>query len=156
MKRIDNIYDVVKRLCGFIDPVGDSAIDETRMLNLKDTLGLVDELIDDIIEVSKNADRHEHSMKEMGKLSHLYLVGLRDKLSEIAEYRIKNLRVGSSYVLFGTGMRTYDPVTVTIRKFVETGAICDINDVYPAQHVLVKYDIFELNGIDTSNVVKKV
>ena len=156
MKRLDNIYDVVKRLCGFIDPVGDASVDETRMLNLKDTMKLVDGLVDDIIEVSKNSDRHEHSMNEMGKLSFDFLKELRNKLDDVLVYKIKDVRVGCSYELYKTGMRSYDPVTVTIRKFVETGAICDIDDVYPAQHVLVKYDIFELNGIDTSNVVKKV
>lgn len=91
----------------------------------------------------------------MGKLSHLYLVGLRDKLNEIIAYKVKDVRVGSSYLLFGTGVRSYEPVTVMIRKLEEAGAICDINDVYPCQQVLVKYDVFESNGIDKSSSVKK-
>ena len=38
MKRIENIYEVTKRLCGMIEPQGESNIDEVRFQNLQDTI----------------------------------------------------------------------------------------------------------------------
>lgn len=83
MNRIENIYEVTQRLCGEIEPVGDSNIDRIRLQNLKDTIDVTESLIQDIIDVSKNKVRYESSMKVSGNTANSYLKELREQLNQL-------------------------------------------------------------------------
>lgn len=70
----DQILEVINKLVGEIDPVGDSHEDGKRTENLKTYLQIWDKMhtkIDDI--AYRRKDRQEHSVKEMVKLCNLYL-----------------------------------------------------------------------------------
>lgn len=61
------LKDVVRKLIGPVDPVGDSNIDRERLKNLMELTTLVDFLVGDIdLIASENTDRVEHSMKTAG------------------------------------------------------------------------------------------
>lgn len=66
-------YDVIKKLTGKIEPVGESHTDDKRLENLKETVVIVEQLLNDIYQVAKNESRHEHSMKVAGKYAREYL-----------------------------------------------------------------------------------
>jgi hypothetical protein len=55
--------DVVKKLIGNINPIGQSSVDEERFNNLKDMCDLVNNLVGLIDDVAwLNRDSHEHSV----------------------------------------------------------------------------------------------
>jgi hypothetical protein len=56
-------YDVVKKLIGPIDPVGDSSRDGARYGNLQEMCILVDKLLFEIHTVSQESESQEHSVK---------------------------------------------------------------------------------------------
>ena len=60
------LYDVVTKLVGPIQPVGDSGADKARLENLEKMTELVDRLLFDISAVAPNAYREEASMKAIG------------------------------------------------------------------------------------------
>jgi hypothetical protein len=62
-----DIHEIVKKLVGPIDPVGESNTDDIRFENLKIMTELVDELLTDIDHVASNRDRAEYSMKRAGE-----------------------------------------------------------------------------------------
>ena len=63
------LYDIVMKLTGPVDPIGDSRIDADRMENLKALLDLTDRLLTKIDKVAtNNKDRVEWSMKQSGEL----------------------------------------------------------------------------------------
>lgn len=70
------LYDVVKKLVGDIDPVGETNADEKRFENLKDMTQLVDMLVGDIDRVASNKNRVEHSMKRAGQHADNFLTNL--------------------------------------------------------------------------------
>ena len=55
------IYDVVKKLVGKIDPIGETNTDNQRFENLKVMTELVDNLLTDIACVRMEKGRHEYS-----------------------------------------------------------------------------------------------
>ena len=81
MKRIENIYEVTKRLCGMIEPQGEGNIDEVRFQNLQDTIDVTEALIDDIILVARHKDRSEFSMSKAGIEADKFITRLRERLS---------------------------------------------------------------------------
>ena len=81
MKRLENLYDVTQRLCGMIEPQGETNIDAVRLDNLTDTIDLTERLIDDIIMVARHKDRVEFSMKEAGVTADNFISKLRGKLN---------------------------------------------------------------------------
>ena len=69
---MDN-YDVVKKLIGPVNPVGDSSIDARRFENLKQLTYLVEKLMTDVATVAfDNKDRQEHSRKRAGQYAHKF------------------------------------------------------------------------------------
>ena len=63
------LYDIVMKLTGPVDPIGDSSVDAERQNNLKVLLDLADKLLTKIDEVATdNKDRVEWSMKQSGQL----------------------------------------------------------------------------------------
>lgn len=80
MKHLENIYEITQRLCGMIEPQGETNIDEIRLRNLQDTIDLTEQLINDIIIVARHKDRCEFSMSEAGKEADKFINRLRDRL----------------------------------------------------------------------------
>ncbi len=67
-----DIYEVVTKLVGPIEPAGDSSIDGDRLKNLKVTTDLVDRLLTDISNVAELGNTHlcypkEHSVRVAAK-----------------------------------------------------------------------------------------
>ena len=67
-------YEVVTRLIGPIEPIGETNADERRFENLKVMTELVDSLLIDIHSVSHNTTRAEYSMQRAGKFARDFLV----------------------------------------------------------------------------------
>lgn len=68
------LYDVVTRLVGPVQPVGESHEDERRFENLQTLTALVDRLLTDIDEIAtNNAKRAEYSMKRAGEFCGKFL-----------------------------------------------------------------------------------
>jgi len=63
-----DIYDIVMKLTGPVNPVGDSQVDADRKVNLEVLLDLTDRLLTKIDQVADNKDRVEWSMKQAGKM----------------------------------------------------------------------------------------
>ncbi len=82
IKRIENIYDVTQRLCGMIEPQGESNIDEIRFENLQDTINLTEKLIVDIVAVARYKERNESSMSKAGKKADKFISDLKEFLKE--------------------------------------------------------------------------
>ena len=78
--RIENLYPVVKRLLGQIDPVGSTHVDEIRLENLNDTIDLIERLFHDVYQVSKQSNRMEHSISLAGKKANTFIKNI------VAEY----------------------------------------------------------------------
>jgi len=81
MKRIENIYEVTKRLCGMIEPQGESNIDAVRFENLEDTIDVAEKLIDDIIYVARHKDRYEASMSKAGVRADKFITELKNNVN---------------------------------------------------------------------------
>lgn len=71
-------YDVIKKLLGPIDPVGESHTDEKRFSNLTETIEVMDKLLFDLHQVAQNETRHEHSMSKAGKEAADFIKDVKD------------------------------------------------------------------------------
>lgn len=71
-----DIYEIVKKLVGEIDPIGDSIVDRERLENLKTLTTLVDKLVYDINSIIPNKDRVEWSMKQAGEFADNFMDSL--------------------------------------------------------------------------------
>ena len=68
------LYDVVKKLLGEIDPVAETNTDNARFENLKATTELVNKLLADIDHVAYSyKNRHEFSVKRASKFAGEFL-----------------------------------------------------------------------------------
>lgn len=67
------IDEIVMKLIGPVDPVGETNEDEKRMDNLNVLINLVDDLLYNVYKVSKERNRTEHSIKEMGCRAYGYI-----------------------------------------------------------------------------------
>lgn len=67
------LIDIVRKLAGPIDPVGETNTDEARFQNLKKVTELVETLLTDISKVSQNMDRFEYSMRRAGEYAFTFL-----------------------------------------------------------------------------------
>jgi len=72
------LKDVVRKLIGKINPVGETNADDQRFENLKAHCELVNDLIIDLWYVSREKDRNEYSMSRAGKYAEEFL---RDTLN---------------------------------------------------------------------------
>lgn len=72
------LYEIVKKLIGSIEPYGDSNIDEQRLSNINNHIILTQALIRDLIDVAEFKDRPEYSIKKLGTVAY-------DGLEEIKE-----------------------------------------------------------------------
>lgn len=63
------VVDVVRKLIGPIDPVGESNEDDRRYENLKNLAHVVEQLICDIDRITPNKRRNEFSIKRAGEFA---------------------------------------------------------------------------------------
>lgn len=70
------IYEVVKKLTGRINPVGESNEDAERFKNLDVRIELIDMLLSDIKGVSKSFGMYEASVKKIGVKAKKFLEDL--------------------------------------------------------------------------------
>ena len=68
-----NYAEIVRKLVGPINPVGDSVVDHERFENLKIMIGLVDGLLSDIFDVRDDKDSHLGTVKTAGQRANIYL-----------------------------------------------------------------------------------
>ncbi len=66
-------HEVVKKLVGSIEPVGETNTDNERFENLKAMTELVDLLVRDIGWVRRSSISHEYSVKRAGEFASKYL-----------------------------------------------------------------------------------
>lgn len=82
MERIENPFNVVKRVCGLITPVGITEVDSVRFDNLKDTIDITEKLINDIIMVAAYKGHYECSRNKAGELASQFITNLVFKLCD--------------------------------------------------------------------------
>ena len=69
------ILEVTRKLIGSTEPYGDSAIDWKRTENLDKLIYVIEQLLYDVEKAAFCKDRHEGSMRMMGKKAHEALDG---------------------------------------------------------------------------------
>lgn len=79
--KAETVIEVVEKLIGDVEAVGETNHDEDAFINLGLMKGVCDALLVDIYESSKN--RHEYSMEKVGRSAYMYLKDLRDWLDDI-------------------------------------------------------------------------
>lgn len=77
-----NYYQIVKKLIGEIDPIGESHADEVRRKNLDNWIDLSEIMIVDLIEISRNQNRKEASMKVIGNDAMGCIVDIKNRIDE--------------------------------------------------------------------------
>ena len=75
------IIDVVKKLTGKIQPVGDSNEDAKRFENLLQTCCLIDQLLTEIHRISILKSDCRGSMKKAGKYADEFLKDIKDSIN---------------------------------------------------------------------------
>lgn len=76
------LIDIVRKLIGPVNPVGETHTDDCSFENLKVLVSLTEDLIDELTEISKNKDRQEFSMKRSGQYAFNYLKDIAEIQSE--------------------------------------------------------------------------
>ena len=75
-----DIKEIVQKLVGSITPAGESHLDTQRLENLKVMCSLVEDLVYKINFVTRDKDRYEASMKEMGVYAQKFLDNLKEEM----------------------------------------------------------------------------
>ena len=70
------LHDIVMKLIGPVDPIGETNADQNRLANLKALCELVDRLVYTIDAVVPNKTRPEASMKQAGEYADKFLIDL--------------------------------------------------------------------------------
>lgn len=76
-----SLYEVVQKLVGQINPVGDSVVDAARYENLEVFLELLDDMLIDLYPILEDANRPEASIRRAGQRVERFIVNLRESLS---------------------------------------------------------------------------
>ena len=81
----NEIADIVMKLIGEIEPVGETYTDEKRFANLLTVENTVDILLDEIRFASESKNRVEYSMQKIGRNANDYLLEKYNQLKEMFE-----------------------------------------------------------------------
>lgn len=73
-----DLYDVVTKLVGPVDAVGETNEDARRLANLKELTTLVDRLLYEIVHAATASTRQEASMKAIGMHAKNFLRDVRE------------------------------------------------------------------------------
>ncbi len=71
-------HEIIKKLVGPIEPIGETNEDDRRYENLKTMITLVDSLLFDIDMVSIESDRIEYSMKRAGEKAKKFMEDIKE------------------------------------------------------------------------------
>ena len=85
------LFELIEKLLGKIEPVGATHIDTERFENLKNYEHLIIQLVFKYAGLIENKDRHEHSMKIVGERALKFINGLNSALGYYIEERVKEL-----------------------------------------------------------------
>lgn len=77
--------EIVGKLIGEINPVGETYEDNRRYENQNEIIELVANLIEKLASNAKLSTRHEYSISRAGKRALSFLTGLRRDLEEVIE-----------------------------------------------------------------------
>jgi hypothetical protein len=77
-----DVYAVVLKLIGPIEPIGCHSTDMDRKHNLERMTSLVDLLMQDIVYVSRDKGRHEDSVKQLGVMSYKFIKDMKESIAE--------------------------------------------------------------------------
>jgi hypothetical protein len=77
-----DIHEIVKKLIGNIEPVGETRSDNASFENLETMIKLTDALLLDLHWVSKEKDRYEDSVRKAGMRARKFLDGLDEEYCE--------------------------------------------------------------------------
>jgi len=69
---------IVQKLIGKIDPIGETNEDNRRYGNLEEMCTLVNKLLFQIHQVSKEKDNHQHSIKRAGQYAYQFLKEVKE------------------------------------------------------------------------------
>lgn len=83
------IYDVINKLIGKIEPYGDSNIDKERMENLKIHVDIIYKMIEDLIEVAKYKNRPEYSIRVLALTAYEELLEIKRMIDNEIETETK-------------------------------------------------------------------
>ena len=72
------LYDVVMKLVGPVEAVGETNADAERLANLKELAALIDRLLYKISDASTAAGRSEASMRAIGRYAKNFLQDIRE------------------------------------------------------------------------------
>jgi len=73
-------YDVVQKMLGQIEPVGETNTDNTRFINLKETVIVFDRLLQNLSDVARYSDAPEYSVSRAGKYAKEFLANVKESL----------------------------------------------------------------------------
>lgn len=75
-----DLYEVIRKLNGPIEPVGISHIDSSNLENMEKVIELVEQLFFDLNNVSKYKNRPEYSMNKAGKVADSFLIRFKSMI----------------------------------------------------------------------------
>ncbi len=75
-----SLANLVRRICGPIEPIGQHSADEIRFTNLKEYCLLAEEMVRNIRDVAKNRHSYEGSVKRAGEFAARSLEEIREYL----------------------------------------------------------------------------
>ena len=82
MKIAMQLPEIVEKLIGPINPVGDHNLDISRLCNLKEMCALVNRLLFKISQSANYKDHEAASMKMIGSEAYKFLVSVMDQLKD--------------------------------------------------------------------------
>lgn len=74
-----DLYDIVMKLNGPIQPTGEHGVDGERFKNLQSLMDLLDDLLYDIRQASRTKRNLQASEKKIGIYAHNFLVNVADE-----------------------------------------------------------------------------
>lgn len=77
------LHDIVVRLTGRINPIGETNTDNERLRNLDRTLCLLDDLLADVHKVARGIDRGEYSISHAGQAAMNWLKEVKSDIEEL-------------------------------------------------------------------------
>ena len=78
----DQVYEVVTKLVGPIDPIGETNADGVRFDNLKVMVDLTEKILDDIRYIKGSQASYEASVKKAGDFAAYALIEFKEELAD--------------------------------------------------------------------------
>jgi hypothetical protein len=72
-------YEIITKLIGPIQPIGDSNADEKRRANMETMLSLIEDLVADVRDIANSPPSHEASVQSLRGTAMLFMRGLHEE-----------------------------------------------------------------------------